>query len=108
MRQAIVTQYMGPTNTRGSRIKAAAAAGSITIPYSYDRNSEGCHAQAAEALVRKYGWSGVWVAGGMPSERGNVYVCIGGMEFGAEHQSAGRDPVLGIEGEDWFGVRREA
>jgi hypothetical protein len=29
--QAIVTKYIGPTNTRGSRIKARAAAGSITL-----------------------------------------------------------------------------
>ena len=26
MRQAIVTKYLGPTNTRGSRVKATAAA----------------------------------------------------------------------------------
>ena len=31
--QAIETRYLGPTNTRGSRIKATAAAGSITIHY---------------------------------------------------------------------------
>jgi hypothetical protein len=33
--QAIETKYMGPTNTRGSRIKATAAAGSVMVPFDY-------------------------------------------------------------------------
>ena len=34
--QAIQTKYIGPTNTKGARIKAFCAAGSITIPYNYE------------------------------------------------------------------------
>jgi hypothetical protein len=56
--QAIQTRYIGPTNTRGSRIKAWCAAGSLTIPYPYEVNSgQPCHRKAAEALREKLGWN---------------------------------------------------
>jgi hypothetical protein len=54
---AIQTRYVGPTNTRGSRIKAWCDAGSITIPYPHHANSEEeKHRIAAEALQKKLGW----------------------------------------------------
>lgn len=93
MRQAIVTKYLAPTNTRGSRVKATAAAGSITIPYDYAGNANSVHAKAAKALAEKFGWSGVYVAGGMPAEDGNVYV------------DATVSPPMGVDGEDYFVVR---
>lgn len=74
MRQAIVTKYLGPTNFRGSRIKASAYAGSIIVDYDCALNSERNHLEAAKKLANKYGWSGKWLAGGMPDETGNVYV----------------------------------
>ena len=61
--QAIVTKYIGPTNTKGSRIKATCAAGSITVgyhnvdvdvdvaPYEAER-----HQLVAAMLQRKLGW----------------------------------------------------
>ena len=49
--QAIETKYMGPTNTRGSRIKATAAAGSIMVPFDYQLNPDGNHKAAADALI---------------------------------------------------------
>ena len=55
--QAIQTRYLGPTNSRGSRIKATCAAGSITIPYPYELSGQACHRKAAEALVTKLGWN---------------------------------------------------
>ena len=55
--QAIQTRYYGPTNTRGSRIKAWASAGSITIPYPHELSGQACHRKAAEALVAKLGWN---------------------------------------------------
>lgn len=54
--QAILTRYLGPTNTRGARIKASCAAGSITISYPYDLSGQAVHRKAAEALVSKLGW----------------------------------------------------
>lgn len=54
--QAIQTKFMGPTNTRGSRIKATAAAGSITLGWDHALNSEQNHVAAARALCQKFGW----------------------------------------------------
>ena len=56
--QAITTKFIGPTNTRGSRIKASAYAGSITVGYSHELNSDENHRAAAEALCAKMGWPG--------------------------------------------------
>ncbi len=54
---AITTRYIGPTDTKGSRIKAIAGNGqTITIGYPYKFNGEDCHAQAALALCHKLGW----------------------------------------------------
>jgi hypothetical protein len=55
--QAIQTKYMGPTNTKGSRIKATCAAGSVTIDYPHELTGMDCHAAAAKALVYKMGWN---------------------------------------------------
>ena len=54
--QAIQTRYLSPTNTRGPRIKAWAAAGSITIPYPHELNGQACHRAAAEALALQCEW----------------------------------------------------
>lgn len=56
MRQAILTKYLSPTNTRGARIKAWCEAGSITIPYQYEKNTDESHALAARLLHEKLGW----------------------------------------------------
>ena len=66
--QAIVTKYIGPTNTRGSRIKATAAAGSIFMPRDDSLSIEKNHAKAAQLLADKYGWPGRWFQGGSPNE----------------------------------------
>ena len=55
--QAIQTRYLGATNTRGSRIKAWAAAGSVTIGYPHDLSGQACHRKAAETLTAKLGWN---------------------------------------------------
>lgn len=76
--QAIVTKYIGPSNVRGSRVKASASAGSVTISYNSALNSEDNHLAAAETLARKYGWldNATLHGGGMPDGSGNVYVMI--------------------------------
>ena len=75
--QAIVTKYFGPSNIRGSRIKASCQARSITISYDYALNSEGNHRSAAIALQTKMGWDsafhGPMIGGAMPD--GN-YACV--------------------------------
>ena len=69
--QAIITKYFGPTNSRGSRIKAQCAAGSVTIDYPYELSGMYCHAQAAKALIKKLGWNdahyGGLLGGQLPS-----------------------------------------
>lgn len=72
--QAIVTKFVGPTNTRPARIKATAAAGSVTIHYDHGKGINANHTAAAHALARKYGWTGTYRGGGMPDGNGNVYV----------------------------------
>jgi len=64
--KAIRTQYLGPTNTRGSRIKATAEGGhSISVPFgSFDDP----HKAACDALRVKLGWGleCPMVSGGLP------------------------------------------
>lgn len=74
--QAIETKFLGPTNTKGARIKASAQAGSVTIPFEYGPETDGAHDQALRALVAKLGWWGVWARGETADGTGNVYVCI--------------------------------
>lgn len=73
MRQAITTKFLGPTNSRGSRVKATAEAGSITVEWDYARGIEGNHARAAHALATKLDWKGGWFGGGLT---GNGYVFV--------------------------------
>lgn len=76
-RQAITTKYLGPTNTRGSRIKASAWAGSVTVPYDDELDQMEAHAAAARALIEKLGWGGSWRGGGSPTGCGYVFVNAG-------------------------------
>lgn len=76
MRQAIITKFLGPTNSRGSRVKAKCYAGSITISWDDAKDVDDNHLAAAEALCKKFGWEWKLVAGGLPDNSGNVYVCI--------------------------------
>jgi hypothetical protein len=74
--QAIITKYIGPTNTRGARYKATAAAASVTMTGTNVLTIAGNHMRAAEALVRKLGWDGQWIGGDSPDGTGYVFVCL--------------------------------
>jgi len=54
--QAIVTKFFGPSNVRGSRVKAMCDAGSLTLSWDHSLGVEGNHRRAAEALRDKLGW----------------------------------------------------
>jgi hypothetical protein len=102
MRQGITTKFLGPTNSRGSRIKAIArkassmgAEMSHTRPYQYE-GAEKEHALAAKELAEKLGWSGLWIGGGNVSEDGYVFVNLPSV-------SAGPLPYA-TEDVDWFVV----
>lgn len=87
MSMAITTRYHGPTNTRGSRIKALARKAetwgdthhkemSLTDSWDHAHSIEENHARVAKLLATKLGWAGVYVAGALPDGTGNVFVCV--------------------------------
>jgi hypothetical protein len=65
-RQAIQTKFLSPTNSRGSRVKAFAAAGSVTISWDHRLNPENNHRAAAEMFANRMNWVGAWAAGTLP------------------------------------------
>ena len=56
LRQAIITKYLGPTDRRGSRVKATAEAGSVTLEWNDALDIIDNHWAAALALANRYGW----------------------------------------------------
>jgi hypothetical protein len=76
--QAIQTKYIGPSKTKGSRIKAWCDAGSVTIPYPHEFSGMACHLQAARALQIKMGWIGKnygqLIGGALPGNTGYCFV----------------------------------
>lgn len=73
---AIRTRYIGPTNTRGARIKANAGMGrTVTIGYPHDAPRHEAHARAAEALCVKMGWDGAMLEGEF-DDGGHVFVFV--------------------------------
>ena len=74
--KAIWTKYLGPTNYRGSRVKAEAEGVSVTVPYDDGGSSDDAHDRAAIALCAKMGWPGDLIRGGRPDGKGNVYAFL--------------------------------
>ncbi len=108
MRQAIRTKYHGPTNSRGSRVKATARQRegdrpemALTDYWSHGFGIEDNHARVAKLLAAKLGWSGLWVGGGDPSNSGYVFVNVCDAYEGAPDSSIGR------EDRDWFYIARK-
>ena len=75
MRQAITTEYKGPTNHRGSRIIVRAQAGRMTVPWDHALDVAENHRAAAMMFVAKWDWGepSDWVGGALPSG-GYVFV----------------------------------
>lgn len=64
--RAITTKYYGPTNHRGSKIKATAfnkAGGYLYQEYDDALNLDKNHLEAAKALVKRLMWKGTYVVG---------------------------------------------
>lgn len=71
--KAITTRYVGPTNSRGSRIVASAeGVRAVSVPFAYEGDVYQAHEKAALALCKKYGWGGRLVGGG--TKKGYVWV----------------------------------
>ena len=85
-RQAIVTRYIGPTNTKPSRIKATCDRASIIITFPQGESIVDAHAAAVRALLAKFAaedgttrsWPAFdrWVCGGMPQYSKDAYVWV--------------------------------
>jgi hypothetical protein len=76
--QAIETRYLGPTNTKGGRIKATAWAGSVTVPYDHALDAADNHKAAQLALRGKLGWQGKYAQGGNAKGNGYYFVNVEG------------------------------
>lgn len=77
IRQAIETKILGSTTFRGARIKARAAAGSVTIYYDHGLSSEANHKAAARALASKFDWKHAgMMQGASASSDGYVFILI--------------------------------
>ncbi len=63
---AIVTKYLGPTNTLPSRVRASVPDKTIVLPWDHGVSVEGNHARVALSLARSLGWGGPWYSGSMP------------------------------------------
>jgi hypothetical protein len=72
MLQAITTKHLGPTNTRGGRVRAFASAGSITVNWDHALNVAQNHCAAARALAKRLDWQGRYVGGA--TDTGYVFV----------------------------------
>jgi len=79
---AIHTKYLGPTVTKGARIKATctrdhACKWIVTVGFDYAAVSEARHAQAAQALLAKYApelqAETLWCCGNTLDDRGYVF-----------------------------------
>lgn len=103
MKKAIQTKYIGPTNTRGSRIRVKAnGVASKLYDFSHADSIDQRHAKAAQAFITAHDWPGVWIAGGMPDETGSIYCGLDG-SFSREWCEK---YLCGQEGADWFLVER--
>jgi hypothetical protein len=74
MRQAIVTKYFGPTNSRGARIRAKCRAATKYYPYRHELSAEENHEDAAWKLKTKMNWDGRLDGGAMPDGTGYCFV----------------------------------
>jgi len=73
--KAITVRYIGPTNTRGARMKADDGDGnSVTISYDYELSRGERFRAAARALCDKMNWHGRLCEGW--TKGGAVYVFI--------------------------------
>ena len=76
--KAIQTKYIGPTNFLGSRVKAVAQSGAVTVKWDCALDQEENHRQAALALCRRLGWrwSQACMATGWLNDGSAVHVYI--------------------------------
>jgi hypothetical protein len=78
--QAIETRWLGPTDTKDSRIVARCEAGRIVVPWDDSADVFHNHAEAARKLAAKLGWTrkyyGSLYGASLPGERGYAFVMV--------------------------------
>ena len=94
--QTIITKYLPATNTLGSRIKAMTSSGhrgsTYTVEWDDSLDVEGNHADAAQKLLDRLGWLGMWRMGS--TDKGYVSVNVDDIN----------SPKLMAKQHDWRGV----
>lgn len=81
MAQALITKYVGPTNTRSSRVKVTGWQGSTSVVWDHALSVEENHAVAVAAYVHSlnkeragdYQWS-ILQGGRMPDGSGYAFI----------------------------------
>lgn len=76
--QAIITKYLGPTNYRGSRIKAMASSRGpyVVLPWDSALSQVDNHDFAAQELAAQLDWLGMWSGADLDADS-RVYVRAG-------------------------------
>lgn len=70
--QTITTKYIGPSNTKGSRIKASCEAKSIIRSKDCSLSTDNAHIVVAQELKDAMGWQGVMIGG--HTKEGMIFV----------------------------------
>lgn len=85
--KAILTKFVCPTNTRGSRYSASDMDGNrVILGADYALDSEENHWRAAAALCAKMGWKGTLAAGA--TRDGFAFVFVDSRNIGVEPLAA--------------------
>ena len=71
--KAITVKYLGPTNSRGARVKASAGGGNVTLPFRHDLSMEQNVAAAVDELLLRYEWDNPYTLGELD---GGTYVAV--------------------------------
>jgi len=74
--QTITVQVLGPTNTKGTRVKASCEAGSVVLPWDHTLGVNDNTNRAVRRLLKKIDWHGHWQGGDVGKKV--VYVCVCG------------------------------
>lgn len=72
----IYSKYHGPTDTRGSCVRATANHNMVTLPWLSELDSEANHRMAAVALCRKLGWDADRFFGGVMDDGRYAWVPV--------------------------------
>lgn len=79
MSQTVITKYIGPTNSRPSRVKATCWRKSVTVSWDDHLGSEENHKEACAELIKAleadsdYNWA-IVAHGSLPDDSGRAFI----------------------------------